>query len=216
MKKSIIFDFDGVILDSLEAKTNAFKALYSQYGLKITKKVEAHHLQNGGMSRFLKIKHYHKEFLNLKLDKEEFNFLLQSFSKLVFNAVINSKFIPGVKIFLENNYENYNFFISTGTPTNEIIEILKKKNIFHYFKDVYGSPDNKKKHIEEIINKYKINYKDAFFIGDAKVDFLAASFYKILFILVTNKHNLSLQNKNIFCISDFKKFDINQVLEFYN
>jgi len=168
------------------------------------------------MSRFLKIKHYHKEFLNLKIDKEEFNFLLQSFSKLVFNSVINSKFIPGVKIFLENNYENYNFFISTGTPTNEIIEILKKKNIFHYFKDVYGSPDNKKKHIEEIINKHKINYKDVFFIGDAKVDFLAASFHKILFILVTNKHNLSLQNKNIFCISDFKKFDINQVLEFYN
>tara|TARA_B110000285_G_C15003689_1_gene552724 strand:- start:599 stop:1105 length:507 start_codon:yes stop_codon:yes gene_type:complete len=148
MKKSIIFDFDGVILDSLEAKTNAFKTLYSQYGLKITKKVEAHHLQNGGMSRFLKIKHYHKEFLNLKLDKEEFNFLLQSFSKLVFNLVINSKFIPGVKIFLENNYENYNFFISTGTPTNEIIEILKKK-IFFITLRMFMAPQLIKKNISK-------------------------------------------------------------------
>ena len=49
--KSIIFDFDGVILDSLEAKSEAFEELYADYGTSIVKKVRKYHLSNGGVSR---------------------------------------------------------------------------------------------------------------------------------------------------------------------
>ena len=39
MVNAIIFDFDGVILESLNVKTNAFKKLYEPYGSDISKKV---------------------------------------------------------------------------------------------------------------------------------------------------------------------------------
>ena len=35
--KNIFFDFDGVILDSVECKTNAFTEIYKQYGNNITR-----------------------------------------------------------------------------------------------------------------------------------------------------------------------------------
>ena len=63
MVKAIIFDFDGVILESLEIKTNAFKKLYKSYGTDIVDKVAIHHLENGGVSRYEKFKIYHNQFL---------------------------------------------------------------------------------------------------------------------------------------------------------
>ncbi|MBT7899475.1 MAG: HAD hydrolase-like protein, partial [Candidatus Marinimicrobia bacterium] len=58
--KGIIFDFDGVIADSVQVKTDAFASLYEQYGDNIVTKVIEHHEANGGMSRFKKIKLYHE------------------------------------------------------------------------------------------------------------------------------------------------------------
>ena len=42
----IVFDLDGVILESLEAKTDAFSELYNEYGENIVSKVRNYHLQN--------------------------------------------------------------------------------------------------------------------------------------------------------------------------
>ncbi len=50
--KTIFFDFDGVIADSLDVKTNAFYRMYEPYGKDIAESVAKHHIANGGMSRF--------------------------------------------------------------------------------------------------------------------------------------------------------------------
>ena len=61
--KGIIFDFDGVILNSVHVKTDAFAKMYEKYGETIVKRVLTHHLDNVGMSRYEKIKYYHENFL---------------------------------------------------------------------------------------------------------------------------------------------------------
>ena len=70
MIKGIIFDFDGVIAESIPMKTNAFATLYSDNGADIIQRVVSHHEANGGMSRFEKIKYYHKTFLNITLTEK--------------------------------------------------------------------------------------------------------------------------------------------------
>lgn len=52
MIKAIFWDFDGVIAESVNVKTEAFYNLYLPYGIEIAEKVRRHHLDNGGMSRF--------------------------------------------------------------------------------------------------------------------------------------------------------------------
>ena len=52
------FDFDGVIVDSIAIKEKAFVSLFENYGSEIQKKVAAHHLNNGGITRLDKIKYY--------------------------------------------------------------------------------------------------------------------------------------------------------------
>jgi len=48
-KKLLIFDFDGVLADSVEVKTEAFALLYKPYGQKVVEKVVSHHRDNGGI-----------------------------------------------------------------------------------------------------------------------------------------------------------------------
>ena len=184
--KAIIFDFDGVILNSVSVKTEAFKELYKQYGSAVVKKVEKYHIENGGISRFEKFKYYHKNFLNIDLNSVEINQMAKEFSDLVFEKVCNSNFIPGAKEFLKYSHNNYLNFICTGTPQNEIIKILNKKNLNKFFKDVYGSPISKENIISKILKKYSLNKSDVLFIGDAMTDYNAAKLSEIKFIGIEN------------------------------
>jgi len=62
--KNIIFDFDGVLAESVHIKTQAFYKLYEPFGVNVAEKVVQHHKANGGMSRFEKFPYYHKILLN--------------------------------------------------------------------------------------------------------------------------------------------------------
>ena len=80
MIKTIIFDFDGIILESIDVKTEAFKKLYQPFGSSISNKVVENHLANGGISRYEKIKIYHKQLpycFNIYCTKDKYNISLQ-------------------------------------------------------------------------------------------------------------------------------------------
>ena len=187
--KGIIFDFDGVIANSVHLKSDAFVELYSPFGEKIAKKVLFHHESNGGMSRFEKFKFYHNTFLDKKISDNEINELSKLFSKLVVHKIIKSTYVPGVLNFIKETSQKYKLFISTGTPSKEINLILRGKNIDTFFSEVYGSPEKKQIHLEKIIKKYNFSSDELLFFGFFNVDFKAARDKKIEFILIKNKYN---------------------------
>ena len=123
--KGIIFDFDGVILNSTQVKTDAFANMYEKYGEAVVKRVLMHHVSNGGMSRFEKIKYYHENFLKEILSTFELDRLARQFSSLVINKVVNSSYVPGAFEFIKKYSKKLPLFISTGTPIGEINEILE-------------------------------------------------------------------------------------------
>jgi len=180
--KAIIFDFDGVILDSVNVKTNAFAKMFESYGEEVRTKVIAHHLANGGISRFEKFKHYYKEFLDVVLSEDELKLLGEKFSNFVYDGVINSAFIPGVINFLDKLKFSITFFIASGTPEEEILKIVDEKKLAKYFKKIYGSPKTKKEIIEEILNENNYERNELVFIGDAITDYNAARNTGVKFI----------------------------------
>ena len=192
MLKGIIFDFDGVIAESVQVKTDAFASLYEQYGDNIVTKVIEHHEANGGMSRFKKIKLYHESFLNKTITNEKIEDLANQFSKLVVRKVIDVPYVPGVFKYIQKCYEKYNLFISTGTPTNEIKQILSARDIAEYFIGIHGSPEKKSLHITKIISKYNYHPDELIFYGDANTDINAAKQASVPFILIKNSYNQDL------------------------
>ena len=195
MLKGIIFDFDGVIAESIQVKTAAFSSLYERYGNDIVAKVIEHHESNGGMSRFEKFKFYHESYLNKSITNQELKELSYQFSELVVKKVIDSPYVPGVLEYIQKCYEKYDLFISTGTPTKEMKQILIGRDIDRYFTKTYGSPDKKSIHISKIMSKYNYHPDELIFYGDASTDIEAAEQARIPFVLIKNSFNESLEKK---------------------
>ena len=100
--QAFVFDFDGVLANSVEVKTRAFEQLYLSHGPEIAAAVVRHHRENGGMPRRLKFKHYEATFLGTPADNDRLDQLSNQFSALVVDKVVAAPEIPGATIFLRN------------------------------------------------------------------------------------------------------------------
>lgn len=187
--KNIFFDFDGVIAESVSAKTEAFKEMYIPYGKEIADKVVNYHINHGGVSRFEKFKYWEKTFFGKDISKERIEELAQEFSGLVLQKVIEADEVPGANKFIEKYSKKLNFWIITGTPTKEIEVIAKERNLSDYFIGLHGSPKNKRYWTEYLLEKHNLKREETLFLGDATTDQDAAIFSKLHFALRKNEEN---------------------------
>ena len=173
--EAVFFDFDGVILDSVDVKTKAFAKMFREYGQEVEKKVVEYHLNNGGVARFDKFRYYYEKILNKSVNEEIIKTLSEQFSGLVVEGVLASPFIPGARESLEElKNNNIPCYIVSATPHEEINLIVEKKELGGYFKEVHGSPRKKWEICQEIINREKYNSQNCLFVGDAMSDYEAA------------------------------------------
>ena len=198
---NIIFDFDGVIIESNHVKDKAFFDIFINYGHNVAKFSYDYHLANRGVSRFDKISYVMNRFNLPDYDKKK---IINDFSENVFEEICNCKLVDGVLQFLENHYKEYNFFLISATPTEELINILQRINIKHYFIDIFGSPKNKKYWLSYLIKNKSLDIKRSLFIGDAESDKIASNAFSIDFCLRLNGDNEDLIDNNVlFTIDNF-------------
>lgn len=180
--KAVIFDFDGVIAESVNLKTEAFSEIYRSYGNEIVEKVVKHHETNGGISRYEKFKFYHENFLKESIDENKILELSNTFTELVIQKVIDAPYVPGAHEYILSRFQKYDLFISTGTPTEEINIILKARNLSQYFRDVFGAPEKKEMHVKTILSRNNYSPDQVLFIGDSVNDRDASRMNHITFI----------------------------------
>ena len=182
MLKAVIFDFDGVLLESVDVKTRAFRQLFSKENPADLEKIVNYHLKNGGVSRFEKFRHIYKDILKRPLSEQEFEVLCGQFAALVVDEVVASPWVPGAKEFLERNAGRYQFFIASGTPEDEINRIVERVGIRAFFKEVLGSPRKKAVLLKALLEKHRLRNTECIFVGDAENDWRAAQELKIPFV----------------------------------
>lgn len=217
MIKAIFWDFDGVIAESVNVKTEAFYNLYLPYGNEIAEKVRRHHLDNGGMSRFEKFRHYQTHLLRQPepVDEKVVKDLAARFSELVLEGVINAPYVPGVEIFLQEECGKMDFYILSGTPTEEMRLIVKERGLDSCFKGIFGSPESKSHWSAALLAEHGYRPEEVLFIGDATSDQKAARENGLIFLLRRHADNKDIfADYNGYSIADFK--DIAAVLNRIN
>jgi|TARA_B100000315_G_C14501439_1_gene552521 phosphoglycolate phosphatase-like HAD superfamily hydrolase len=205
--EAIIFDFDGVITESVGVKANGFAMLYEPYGNNVVNKVLTHHHANGGVSRYHKFRFYHREFLGSDLSDDEMEDLGRRFSEFVVERIIEAPYVRGALEFLKSAHNQYDLFISTGTPQAEIEMIIRAKGIEGFFKAVFGSPQKKSDHIEVIMRTHHYSTEQVVFVGDSVQDKDAANEQRLAFIARLNDGNSPLKNEP-HRISDLNQLEI--------
>ena len=173
--QAIIFDFDGVIVESGKIKTQAFAELYRDHGADIVAQVVQFHTQNGGMSRYRKFRHFQEHFLHrLPLTETEERQLDIRFSELVVEAVIAADPVPGAFELIRQQASKIPLFVASGTPEIELKVIVERRGLAPYFTDVRGAPALKKTIIAEILSSHDLTPGSVLMIGDAMADYEGA------------------------------------------
>lgn len=211
MIRTIFFDFDGVIVESVDIKTRAFAKLFEHEGEGIVKKVISYHLENAGVSRYEKFRYIYKEILKRFLSDEEFEMLCKKFAASVMDGVIKAPYVEGAKEFLENYFQAYKCFVVSATPQEEIEGIIQKRHIRHFFKAVHGAPTKKNDVVKTILVKENIDPCNAVYIGDAMSDYLAAKENNVAFIARVTNDNNSLF-KDLGCIKLNSLVDLEDII----
>jgi phosphoglycolate phosphatase-like HAD superfamily hydrolase len=188
----VFWDFDGVIKDSVAVKTRAFERLFSPFGDQVVSRVREHHERNGGMSRLEKFPLY-LHWAKQDASPGEVARYCGLFREAVCQSVIDSPWVPGVREYLAAHYGSQFFVLITGTPQQEIEDIVHALGITAWFQEIYGAPSAKADVIRAVLGRPEHAGKSAIMIGDATADMQAAAANGVEFLLRRTPLNRDLQ-----------------------
>jgi len=175
MIKTILWDFDGVILDSMKIKANGFLELFKEYDENYLKELEKYHYENGGISRFDKIRYFHNEIIKTNITEDEVIKLADKFAKIIESKLFNQEnLIEETVVFIKENFKKYNFHIVSGAEHQELNKLCRNFKLTQYFKSIDGSPTKKEILVKNILEEYHYKKEETILIGDAMTDYQAS------------------------------------------
>lgn len=188
MIKNILFDFDGVILDSMKIKGDGFAELFKAYPQSSIEKLEAYHYANGGVSRFEKIRYFFNKILHSQISEQEVEELATQFAQIIAKKLYDpSNLISETITFISENYLNYNCHIVSGAEHHELNHLCSHFGINHYFQSIQGSPTIKSRLIANLLENNRYQSNETILIGDSINDYEAAKANNIHFYGYNNE-----------------------------
>ena len=189
--KVVVFDFDGTLVNSNEVKVNAYYKAFAPFTEE--KEVIANVLsQYPELNRYDTIK---KILINLS-NYINYDDVLERYNTQVLDDVKNAFFLEGainVLNFLVNS--KVDLYLSSNTPLDILLDIIKHKKIDSYFIGISGYPANKNEYLRNIIASNKYKASDYLVVGDGKSDENSAKENNTDFYLVENNSLQKLYNK---------------------
>ena len=210
MIKAIIFDFDGVIIDSEKLRYETYQELFLQ---KFRKKIP----KNDSLFLGRKQEENIKELLNSTKEKGDINELTRLRNKLIqkkFNNLKNIIPVKGIFQFLiKMKRNNMKLAIGSGAEKGYIERVLKQMDIQGFFNVILASEDTKKvkpnpEIFLKIAKKLNINPKECLVIEDSINGILAGKSAGMCVIGLTTtlkKEVLNLADKTF---DNFESIDV--------
>jgi len=183
---TIIFDCDGVLLNSNFKKSEAYRYAAIDFGAseEQAEKLVQYHVENTGISRYVKFEYFLTNILQQSFNEEDFSFLIKSLNHHVLKILNDCEVATGLDKLRELT-KNQHWMVMSGGDQEEVRTILASKHLDHLFDyGIYGSPDSKhdilKHHLE---NKY--DFMPAIFFGDAEYDIKTAKNFNLDFVFIS-------------------------------
>lgn len=191
--KTIVFDCDGVVLDSNIVKTEAYFRTAKNLGAtdEQAQALVDYHVRLGGISRYHKFDYYLREILHKPATQQAIQALLDEFARELEVGLMECAMADGL-LELKQKTSNSNWLILSGGDQQELRTLFDKRRLSNGQKlevlfdgGIFGSPDNK----DEVLAREKANGNiqlPALFLGDSKYDYEAANRAGLDFIFLSD------------------------------
>lgn len=182
----IFLDFDGVIMDSMDLKLDSYCKAFEGCGFS-REAIHQMQLASAGLSRVKTIPLIYLALAGKVMPEPLFQSALDKFTAHDEGSRAELTFKPGALEFLEAARAMRIYMaVVTGTPQVAIDRTITQFNLGVYFLKVCGTPGGKAEHLEEMMEAYRLDPAECWFVGDAIMDQKAAESAKVRFIGLNN------------------------------
>lgn len=210
---AVVFDFDGVLVESLDVKAQGFYSLFSCHGEDVASAAASHHLKNPGTPRAEKIKFIHREFLRRELSVQENLELCSRLGTIFEEEVANSAWVSGALEYIQQPNESVSLHIASASPIDELVRIIRRRRALDYFQSLHGYPESKESALKRIIDLGGYEAGRVIMIGDALADYNAAKTMGTLFIGRVPRRSISPFPAGVKTVNDLQ--GINGLIDRY-
>ena len=173
---ALIFDCDGVLMDTNNAKSQIFFQIALPYGKDLATELCDFHAENGGVSRIIKINYllttlFPKYNVSISEPLESLrNELLLKFTSLSYQSMLEAKVNDHAIELIQKCCPDVCMVIS-GSDQTELRSVFSARNLSAFFHSgIFGGPRSK----EDIFRSRLSTIKSSsypIFIGDSKLDY---------------------------------------------
>jgi phosphoglycolate phosphatase-like HAD superfamily hydrolase len=181
--QTLVFDCDGVVLNSNKVKTDGFYKAALPYGEAAALALVEYHVANGGISRYKKFDWFlHNVVVNKNGPK--FEQLLDNYAIEVRQGLFNCEIADGL-FELREKTNHANWLIVSGGQQEELRDVFAARGLAELFNGgIFGSPDSKDEILAREVSFNNIG-KRALFLGDSRYDHVASTAANLDFIFLS-------------------------------
>ncbi|MDD3284867.1 MAG: HAD-IA family hydrolase [Patescibacteria group bacterium] len=164
MIKAVIFDYDGVIVNSFINIFEIYKIISKKFDLKIPESIDSFRKMYGY--------DYHQCHRNIGLDYKHEKEAQEIFNREKLKS--DSKMFENIDIVLKILSEKYDLFVVSNSVSEDVNSKLQKYNLTKYFKGIFGRSEvnhRKSEIINRILEEYNLDKDEIISIGDRTIDY---------------------------------------------
>ena len=184
---TLVFDCDGVVLNSNRVKTDAFYQAALPYGQAAAQAMVEYHTARGGVSRYKKFAYFLEQIVPEKApytDGPALESLLQRYAEEVRQGLLTCEVAAGLEQLRERTAVA-RWLIVSGGDQAELRDVFAQRGLARFFDGgIFGSPDTKDEILQRELASDNIQ-QPALFLGDSKYDFQAANAAGLEFVFLS-------------------------------
>lgn len=170
----IVFDCDGVIIESVDAKNAAYVKVCEAVTPKLSGAFAEYAALHGGVSRHEKFSWLIERAYGRAITNDESRAMSEAFRRHCIEAVLTAPLVPGFIETAERWFGRAPMYVASGTPHHELVEVIEQRGLSRYFAGVLGTPPAKASLLLSCVRDAKARPEHAVMVGDSKTDLEAA------------------------------------------
>lgn len=206
MIRTLLYDFDGVVIDSMAIRELGFRRLFAEFPERAVDRLLEFHRENGGLSRYVKIRHFFEEIQRAHISDEQVRQYADAFSEMMRRELSDPKYLIAETVdFIRGNQHRLDFHLVSGSDQRELRYLCGRLGISDAFISIHGSPTPKIELVAGLLAEFGCSRSETALVGDSMNDYDAAVANNISFFGFNNPGLADIGDRYI---RDFASFSV--------